>query len=211
MKKEHLTAFIDQVIAQGENLRRKSQQGETGESLGTNWFPRIMSVFHLLGSHADPWKYAVAKCPTDHSTNTTDKLLGVLKAIREAVNDGLLAEIEDAAQADTLMAMLERAQSLAQEEQHVAAGSVGQSILEEHLREWCERTGCSSAGSMSADDLGTALYRKGHFTKADAERIQSLSNIGRYCQANKEPPLAGAKILETLTGIHEFISTHPVL
>jgi hypothetical protein len=169
-----------------------------------------MSVFHLLGSHADPWKYAVAKCPTDRSNKTTDKLLGVLKAIREAADEGLLAEIEDAAQADALSAMLERAGRIAQDGQPMAAGTIGQSILDEHLREWCERTDCPSAMSMSTEDMGKALYHKGHFTKADWLRVQSLSVVGKHCQTNREPPIGKAEIEETLTGIREFISTHPV-
>jgi len=140
MRKEQLTAFIDRVIAQGETIRTHAAAKTSSESPATNWYPRVISVFHLLGSRADPWKSAVAKCPTDPSSGMTDKLLGALKAIREAVDQGLLADIEDAAHEEAFIALLEQARQLASDGLYVAAGTVVRrccrSICKSGVPEW---------------------------------------------------------------------------
>jgi len=209
MKKDQLTRFIDQVIAQGETIRRQPSSGGQRESLGTNWYPRIMSVFHLLGSHADPWKSAVAKCPTDSSPEMADKLLGVLKAIREAVDGGLLAELEDSAHREAFESLLERGQRFVQDGHLLAAGALGQSVLEEHLREWCARTGCPG-GHASAGELGVALYRQGHISKEGRETVAALSAIGEHCVRNEHPPLAARQVQKMLLGVGVFLRGHPL-
>ena len=209
MRKEQLTRFIDQVIAQGEAIRRDDSAGRKRESLGTNWYPRIMSVFHLLGSRADPWKFAVAKCPTKGSPEMAEKLLGVLKAIREAVDGGLLAEIEDAAHAEAFEALLEKGACLARDGHLIAAGAVGQSVLEEHLREWCVRTGCEG-GHSSAGELSSSLYRRGHLTKVDLETVAELSAVGEHCVRNEQPPLAEREVQKMLDGVRDFLLAHPL-
>jgi hypothetical protein len=86
MNKIHLLRLIDSVVAQGESIRRESLAGTPHESAGARWYPRIMSVLHVLGDRADPWKAAAATCPSASSTDSVNKLLAVLKAIREAVD-----------------------------------------------------------------------------------------------------------------------------
>jgi hypothetical protein len=209
MRKEQLIRFIDQVISQGETIRRESSSGKKWESLGTNWYPRIMSVFHLLGSRADPWKSAVAKCPADSSPAMADKLLGVLKAIREAVDGGLLAQIEDSAHAEAFESLLKKGESLARDGHLIAAGAVGQSVLEEHLREWCVRTS-STGGRASAAELSSSLNRNGHLTKAEMETAAALSAVGEHCVRNGQPPLARQEVQKMLDGVREFLLAHPL-
>jgi hypothetical protein len=210
MRKEQLTAFIDQVIAQGETIRQSAARGNIRESPGANWYPRIMSVFHVLGSRADPWKFAVAKCPTNSLPATTDKLLGVLRAIREAVNEGLVEEIEDTAHAEAFAALLAQARQLAEDGLVVAAGSVAQTVLHEHLREWCLRVDRLPQGKPSADELGAALHRHGHLTQAELQTVRSASAIGTHCQHNNQPLIAGAEIKKMLQRVGEFIASHPL-
>jgi hypothetical protein len=209
MRKEQLTRFIDQVIVQGETIRRESSAGKKRESLATNWYPRIMSVFHLLGSRADPWKSAVAKCPTDSSPAMADKLLGVLKAIREAVDGGLLAEIEDSAHTEAFESLLKKGESFAQEGHLIAAGAVGQSVLEEHLREWCMRSGCAE-GHSSAGELCFALYRRGHLSKVEMECAAALSAAGEHCVQNQQPPLGREDVQKMLNGVRALLLAHPL-
>jgi hypothetical protein len=210
MRKEQLTRFIDQIIAQGEVVR-KSSPGSNRDLTSTYWFPRVMSVFHLLGSRADPWKSAVAKCPADNSPGSTDKLLSVLKAIREAVDQGLVEEIEEAAHNEAYQALLKQAEHLAEEGLGVAAGSVGQSLLQEHLWEWARRAVCLPKHEHpTAEQLASALHLRGHLAKVDVQAVNSLSRVGEHCRHNVQPPIQPGEIKRFITSLGEFISGHPL-
>jgi hypothetical protein len=169
-----------------------------------------MSVFHLLGSRADPWKSAVAKCPADDSPGSIDKLLAVLKAIREAVDEGLLEEIEDTAHAEAYSALLAQARQLADDGLCVAAGSVGQSVLQEHLWEWSRRAGClPKHDHPTAEQLAAALYLRGQLTKADMQVVSALSKVGEHCRHNSQPPMPPDEVKEMVVGVSHFINGHP--
>jgi hypothetical protein len=211
MRKEQLTRFIDRVIAQGEVVKGQASLGGNRDLTSTYWFPRVMSVFHLLGSRADPWKSAVAKCPADNSPGSTDKLLAVLKAIREAVDEGLLEEIENSAHAEAYNALLGQAEQLAEVGLCVAAGSVAQTVLQEHLWEWCQETSCLPNGDHpSVEHLARALYLRGQVTLANVEAVNSISRIGEHCRHNGQPPMPADEVRAAIAGVREFITGHPL-
>ena len=98
---------------------------------------------------------------------------------------------------------------LAREGHLVAAGAVGQSVLEEHLREWCVRSGCAE-GHVSAGELSVALYRRGHLSKVERETAAALSAAGEHCVRNEQPPLAAQDVQKMLDGVREFLLAHPL-
>src|SRR4051812_49259943 len=109
MNRTRLLRVIENVIAQGETIRRESLAGKPHESPSTSWYPRIMSVLHVLGDRADPWKAAAATCPSESSTGSVEKLLGMLKAIHEAVDQGLVNDIEESTRSKTLNDLIDQA------------------------------------------------------------------------------------------------------
>lgn len=209
MQKRQLIELIDQVIAQGEKFRAPGPKGQTKQSPSATWYPRIMSIFHVLGSHADPWKSAVAKCPSDQSP-MTDKLIGVLQAIREAVDRGLLDEIEEAAQVDTLASLLDRARALAHSGLSPAGGSIGHAVLHEHLRECCARSACLPAGEPSLDELATQLFRRGHLSEQQRRSVRSVAEVGLYCQEDRTPAKTEQEVLVMLDEVAALIAAEQV-
>ena len=205
MRKEQLIAFIDNVLDQGEKLLRKDAAGDNRRALAAAWYPRVMSIFQVLGSHADPWKFAVAKCPSEQTAVSTEKLLGVIRAIREAIEKGMLAEIEEMAHADAFDGMLNHARDLANDGLTAAAGTVGQTVLFEHLKERCMSAGCLPEEPASVDQLITALYLRGQLDKYAAQGARRWSVVGENSQRNGQSPPGVAKVVEMIDGIATFI------
>ena len=208
MHKAQLIQLIDQVIAQGEKIRTSNTRGVTGQSFSATWYPRVMSIFHVLGSHADPWKSAVAKCPSEQTSGMNDKLIGVLQAIREAVDRGLLDEIEDAAQVDTLSSLLDRARALAHDGYSNAAGSIGLTVMYEHLRECCVRSACPLPGTPRADELATQLFRRGHLSDQQRRLVRSVCEVGLDCQEERSPARTETEVLTMLDEVAALITAN---
>ena len=207
MRKQQLIAFIDNVLEQGEKLLRKDAAGENRRALAAAWYPRVMSIFHVLGSHADPWKFAVAKCPSEQTAVSTEKLLGVIRAIREAIEQGMLTEIEEMAHADAFNRMLDHARDLAKDGLTAAAGTIGQTVLFEHLKERCISAACLPEGPVSVAQLTTALYLRGQLDKDAAQRALLWSVVGENSEQEGQSPPAIAEVVAVIAAITEFIQS----
>jgi hypothetical protein len=207
MRKEQLITFIDNVLEQGEKLLKNDGAGGNRRELAAAWYPRVVSIFQVLGSHADPWKFAVAKCPSEQTAVSTEKLLGVIRAIREAIEQGMLIEIEEMAHADAFTGMLEHARELANEGLTAAAGTVGQTVLFEHLKERCITAACLPEGPASVAQLITALYLRGQLDKDAAQRARRWSVVGESCEQDGQSPPDVAEVVDMIAAISKFIQS----
>jgi len=207
MRKEQLIAFIDNVLGQGEKLLRKDAAGENRRALAAAWYPRVVSIFQVLGSHADPWKFAVAKCPSERTAVSTEKLLGVLRAIREAIEQGMLTEIEEIAHADAFNGMLDHARDLAKDSRIAAASAVGQTVLLEHLKERCIKSACLPEGPASIAQLITALYLRGQLDKDAAQSARRWSVVGENSQQDGQASPDEAEVVKMIDGLTTFIQS----
>jgi hypothetical protein len=214
--KQQVLAFIDSLIDEGQRLSESRSAKYprmtdiVAEPPRQNWIPRIRTLAHLLGRKAAPWKYALDRVPTDSLVGTVNEFLGVLRAIREAVESGLLIQVEDLVLAETIGDLLEQADHLADNGYHLAAGVLGRATLEEHLRNLCDRFGCLPPGRPTINDLNQALYRRQDLDKMEMQQVSALAATGNHCAHNAQPPLDGDRIKTYLRDVREFIIRHPI-
>ena len=134
----------------------------------------------------------------------------MLQAIREAVDRGLIDQIEDAAHFETLTSLLDRARVLARDGLTPAAGAVGLTVIHEHLRECCVRSACLPSGAPSPDDLATQLFRRGHLSEQQRSLVRSTCEVGMNCQEARNSDGSEEEVLAMLDDVSKFIAAHAV-
>jgi len=210
--KQEILDFIDTLIEEGERLRKTARPPLmlVKEPPKDNWVPRIRTLAFLLGRKAGPWTYQLNRVPTDSRAETVNEFLGTLRAVREAVDSGLLIEIEDMVLAEAIGDLLEQANHLADKGYHLAAGVLGRAVLEGHLRKWCERTGCLPRGRPTLNDLNQALYKGRHLNKLEMQQATALTTVGNHCAHNVQPPLEPGRVGVFLRDVREFVVRNPI-
>ncbi len=213
--KEEILTFIDSLIQEGEQLSKTRSESHRSDNVVAeppkqNWIPRIRTLGNLLGNRLDPWRYKLDHVPTDSTVETVLEFLGVLRAIRESVESGLMIQVERLVLAETIGDLLEQADHLAESGYLLAAGVLGRAVLEEHLRKWCESHECLPSGRPTINDLNRALYKERHLDKLGMQQVTALAATGNHCAHNVEPPLGEDDVKRFLRDVREFAVRHPI-
>lgn len=199
--KADILAFLDELIEQGQ----KVADYPALETLSF-WNGRLLILKSLLGQALDPWSEALDRRSYGHEHDAVFGRLGAVKAIREAVDKGLLASIEDRALAEAMDDLLEQADYPIQKGYCLAAGVLGRAVLEEHLRKGCDRNSCLPTGRPTLSDLCQALYKGRHLDKLGMKRVDALTSVGNHCAHNVQPTLAPPQVETFLRDVREFVT-----
>ena len=211
MNKAEIIKFADELIVEGERISNdQTNNGITRESPGLNYYPRIVTLFSVLGRHAQPWQFMIQERPRDSVPTTTLKLLGVVRSLREALDRGLLVEVEDIVFAEAFADLLEQARHLQASGYLLAAGVLGRAVLEEHLRKWCGRAGCTPTGRPTINDFNAALYKQSAIHKLEMHSVTAMATAGNHCAHNVAPPLTAGEVEKFLDDVQHFLSNHPL-
>jgi hypothetical protein len=173
------------------------------------WDAKCRNLVSVLGKHAEPWRPLLLR-DKRHVLPAAEKLLATLQAIEDTLQAGLLVHVEDLIRADAFADLLERADYLLSESYHVSAGALGRAVLEEHLRNWCDRAGCMpSKERPTLADYNAALYRGKHLDKLTMKHVEGLIVIGNAA-AHVEANLKTEDVQRLLRDVREFLSQHPL-
>lgn len=148
----------------------------------------------LLGAHGEVLRQSLEE-PTSGYTNAAGrahKVLGALIGIQESLARGLFGRIEDLAYADVAGSLLEQADCLLQAGYSLPCAVVCRAVLEEFLREWCQREGCLPTPEgregrprpIGMEDLKQALAKSGRITKVIAKAIDKMAAVGNAAAHN---------------------------
>jgi len=214
---EQLQSYVAELIAAGEEVVKHSGTvGTPGYSepivnldLFSEWTARCGHLATLLGEHARPWNNTL-RGTTQNYLGNAKYLLGTLKAIEKTLRAGLLIRVEDLVRADAFADLLEQADYLLAEGYHVAAGVLGRAVLEEHLRNWCDRAGCMpSKERPTLADYNVALYKAKHLDKLTMKQVEALIAVGNSA-AHGDPDLKSEDVARMLRDVRDFVAQHPL-
>jgi hypothetical protein len=209
--------FVLKLIAEGESLL-KTEWVAAG-----NWVsapPRYVDLtgfakftaqcrqlLHMLGERAAPWRTALEYEDVNYS-GIVKRQIGTLRAIMEAIDAGLLLRVEELAIAETFSNLMEQADYLFQEGYFLASGVLGRAVLEEHLRKWCERSGCMPEKSRpTLGDLTRVLHAKSIVDKLTMKHVEAMAAVGNDA-AHNNPSLAKEDVARLLRDTREFLTRH---
>ncbi|MBU0637979.1 MAG: DUF4145 domain-containing protein [Planctomycetes bacterium] len=212
---QKLAAFVDRLIEEGNALKTKTFSPPGNWLSGppvyvdlegfAGWTAKCRQLAHMLGEHAAPWR-ATLEGGSNNSIEATLSTLGTLTGIREALQADLLVRVEDLVRADAFADLLEQAEYLLTEGYHIAAAVLGRAVLEEHLRNWCNREACTpSKKRPTLSDLIQALYKTKHVDKLSMKGLESMTAAGNAA-AHNEPGFDNSTAARLLRDVREFLS-----
>lgn len=166
------------------------------------------NLLRVLGPAADPWKEAFAL--PENNPLVVRLMLGTLEAIREAVQRGLLVKVEDLVRAEAFDSLLGQADYLFGEGYYLAAGVIGRAVLEEHLRKWCDLTGCVPVKPKpTLNDYKDSLYKAKHLSVVTMKHLESLAAVGNDA-AHNAPSLDRGDVGRMLRDVRDVLVRHPL-
>ncbi|HEY0863804.1 MAG TPA: hypothetical protein VGD97_06835 [Lacunisphaera sp.] len=186
-------AYLDKLIAEGENLLANKFQVATSSFTHEDYVPvdpfqrwrgncRVLET--KLGGAISPWK-GILLGDGPNKTTVVMSLLGTVRSIKDAVDGGHLATFTDLVIAESFSNLLDQADYLHAKGYWLAAGVLGRAVLEEDLRRLSQKADCFPEKERpTLNDLNTALYKAGRYDKLEFKLIDSLAAIGNDCAHN---------------------------
>jgi hypothetical protein len=153
-----------------------------------------------------PWLKRLIHTGKAIYTDSIEEPLSALKAIRFAIDEGLLGRYEDLVIADTIGDLTEQADYLLDQNFFLAAGVIYRAVLEERLRKLCERHSCLPTKPHSTlADLNQALYKAKIYDKSMMLHVTALASDGNAAAHNK-PGFTKEQVERLQAGVRHFLA-----
>lgn len=190
--KDFVLPIIEEMIQEGEKLKTtKFTTGVIGapafvELQGFGKFiGRLNSLAFILGELGQPWKGELTKDHGRNAHSTLVRLIGLLEAIKNDIDNDHLIRAESIIRAETLTDLFEQAEYLLEQGYYLAAGVLARAVIEQHLRKRCDELGCMPLNSRpTLNDFNQALYTSKHIDKITMKHIDSLAAVGNDAAHN---------------------------
>ncbi|TDN35877.1 hypothetical protein E4631_24615 [Hymenobacter sp. UV11] len=180
MNIETVKTRVDELLTLGKNAERSVQQSNFGNvfvnSKGFSEFRAASLSFikNVFGENHTFYKEfeEVVSYDKAKSLNSVDRGIGVLRAIKQELDGGWLFTVRNIVAADIFTDFLEMANYLLVEGYKDPAAVMIGGVLEEHLRQLCNRNGIDiavhkdgkdipkTADRMNADLAGAGIYSR---------------------------------------------------
>lgn len=147
----------------------------------------------------------------------TERARGILKAIKSEIDNGWLTSLKGLVSAEIFSDFLEMAEHLLKEKyEHPAAVMIG-SVLEEHLRQLCDKNGITITENKNgklvhkkADLLNADLSGQGVYNKLDQKNVIAWLDLRNKAAHGKYSEYNIQQVEFMLQAVTEFISRNPV-
>ena len=226
MKKEVLTQ-LDELIETGQRLiesyelKRYEYKSSMPEAeLRAFVTSALVAIERIAGKNSQyygniPQEPVLSPLAVDYSQSTTGPILsfiptvtGVLIALRNAVNQGLLLSLESILRANIHDDFLVQTSELLDAGYHVAALVLTGGVLENHLQKMVLERGLDlpKKGSISKYN---DLLRDNPYNQSIWRRIQSISDLRNDAAHGKGSTIASEDAKDAHVFVQRFIADHP--
>jgi hypothetical protein len=136
------------------------------------------------------------------------KALGILRGAKDDYERGFLFETRTLIRAEVFDDFLDQADHLFEAGYHQPAAVVGGSVLEDGLRQLCDRHGVSVAPKPKLDQMNADLAKQGVYSVLVQKRITTLADIRNKAAHGKWNEFDAADVEDLLRHVRSFMETH---
>jgi hypothetical protein len=137
-------------------------------------------------------------------------MAGTLEGVKHAVENDLLVTVEDLVFAEAFSDLLEQADHLLTGRFWLAAAILGRAVLEEHLRKWCDKEGCTpSIPKPTMSHFYIELQKAGHLNKLEVANVQAMVAAGNEA-AHNTGKLTEPDAEKLIRDVRDFLLRHPL-
>jgi hypothetical protein len=181
MKLAEISKYLDELLAQWNDVVASKYPGMHYPCVDITKYTQCrtecLNVLNMLGTAAHAWQGSFAE-PNNYLSNAL-AMQGAIQGIKKALERGMLVKVEDLVLAETFDDLLEQGDYLQGHGYFLAAGVLGRAVLEEHLRKWCDRSGCKpTIPKPTIDHYKTSLYTANHLDKISMKHVEAMAAIG---------------------------------
>lgn len=217
MKTEDLLKRVDLLITKASQVlssatRRDYSTDVDGEIFNEFRASSLSFLSKLFGVNHAYYKEFDKKVTGTHPSYT-ESGKGILQAVKTEIESGWLFQIKDFISAEIFSNFLEMSEYLLQEKYKDPAAVMIGGVLEEHLRQLCDKNSIVTSSTDSngklqpkkADLLNAELTKASIYNKLDQKNITAWLDLrnnaahGRYSEYNQE------QVDSMLRGVSEFI------
>jgi hypothetical protein len=205
---EHLTAYIDGLVEDAREIESAAE--DRNQFVEPANLARLNAgcehLAQILGDGLRHWTVQLSMNPEVGCYQRVADLLGTLTALQTAIRAGVLQRVIDLARAETFGDLLEQADYLFAEGFTLPAGVIGRAVLEEHLRNWCDRIGAAPQKKRPMiGDFRQSLIDARKLTNIQAKHVESMAAVGNACAHNQ--PVQDVDVERLLRDVRAFIAT----
>ena len=213
---ETILQQIDAVVAAVEKVKNQSKYDDlsdlkcTGPSEAA---ARMHATIDRLAPVGSSHSKAAGMLMTQYGVTNAyavGPLLGILKAMRADYAAGYLSSVAELIHADVFADFLEMADHLLAQGYKDPAAVMTGSVLEEHLRKLCDKSGINTTNGAQkkVDLLNAELAGTGVYAKLDQKNVTAWLDLrnkaahGKYAEYTKE------QVQALLDGVRHFMVRH---
>jgi len=167
------------------------------------WKANCSVLMNLLNKYSKPWSSLIKEDTANTKVNALS-MLGVLKSLKETIDNDLLVTIEDIIFAESFSNLIEQSEYLFSQNYFLAAGILCRAVLEEKLRNLSNQNNCLFTKSRpTLNDYNTELYKISFYDKIIFKNIEYLISIGNNAAHNQ--PISKDDIDKLLNGVKDLL------
>lgn len=165
----------------------------------------------IAGRESEFYRAAVKgiNAPSAGLSSPTDKLLGALGALHQAIERGWLASYEQQLRANVHDDFMSQANDLLDQGYHVAAMVMYGGVLEDHIRTLCSAHAISWSGDPGIANYNTALFKANLVDKATWRQIQVVGDLRNQAAHGHGRAITQEQVAEQRIFISRVLAERP--
>lgn len=173
----------------------------------------IERVYGKAHTHFDQF----TRMTNHHYYSDVDRAVAILEAIRSELEGGWLFDIKNLVAAELFADFLEQAEYLLEQGFKDAAAVMIGSVLEEHLRQLCQRHSIDTYDlkdeklvPRKADRINSELARASVYSALDAKQVTAWFGLRNSAAHGDYAAYTNDQVKNLATGVLGFISRNPI-
>jgi hypothetical protein len=212
---QRIESFVEGLVTEGEELLKTQFQ----DGLEQWWVDgerfymfsgRCRTLLHMIADQAAPWRDMLIPEDEVNYLASALRMLGAIRAIRDALKQGLLLKIEDLVHADMFADFLGMAEYLLQEGYKDPAAVIVGGVLEERLRKLCEKNGIPTADAdgkpKRASSLNDELAKAKVYDKLEQKSVTAWLDLRNKAAHGRYGDYDRSQVQELLSGVRNFLT-----
>ncbi len=213
--------IIDQVVEEWNAFSKGAQQKDCSDksiiavTTVTNRLASVLDKFALPGSvHKRSLEKILAEVgfPFVDPYMYHERLVGVLLALRRDYELGQLQSVAELVHADTFADLIEMASYLREQGYKDPAAVIVGSVLEQHLRELCNKNGnlvLRNGKNKKADLLNTELAKQNVYNKIDQKSVTSWLGLRNNAAHGNYDKYTTGQVQVMIDAVRNFVVRYP--
>ena len=200
---------LDKHIEKGKTVLATGDQSNVETGPYSEWRAQSLAFLSGLLGKEHPYIIALAETATDTWKSSTQGGIGILTAVREDAQDGMLVDVHTQITGAVFADFMEMAQHLYEEGFLIPAASLAGAVLEDGLRRLAAANGVTVRSKDDAGSLNQRLAEANVYERLEQKRVQTAIDVRNRADHGEFDKVEDADVRHQMLTIETFLSANP--